>query len=227
MTAEWIRTHFLIFMLVAGTAFSYAWMVKYQKAFRLKWYTAVPAAVLLTIWGVFCVKVFAIAEAGFNLKAAGNMSLFGGVFFMPVYYFFLAKAVRVNPKVMFDNGTICMIFTLMCARVNCIFAGCCIGWNIAGTHFRWPTREAEIVFYILLMIWIIHSLRRIEDGKQPQGIIYPLYMMLYGIFRFICEFFRYNNNGRLFHLAHIWAAVSFCIGFSVYTQIKQEGKQKA
>ena len=173
------------------------------------------------------------------------------------------KIVRAKPKAIFDYGTICMVFVIMCARVNCLITGCCYGLYIPGTHFRWPTRQAEIVYYIILMVWIVRKLPEIypmQDGKNgthpmaeknsrahliqgrnsgtypvqgksrgisEEGIIYPAYMMSYGIFRFICEFFRYDDSGLLFHLGHLWAALSFCIGISFYIQIKgNQDKEK-
>lgn len=217
----WIQSHPLIILLTIGTAFTLFWLLKHKELLKLKWYTAVPVAIAHTAWGVLCVKAFAIAETGFNAGSVGNMSLFGGVFFMPVFYLLMAKIFRVKAKTVFDTCTICMIFTLMCARINCIFSGCCLGNHLFGVPFRWPTREAESIFYIILMIWIVRKLR---EGST-NGTIYPVYMMDYGIFRFICEFFRYSDSRILLHRAHIWAILSLLIGFSIYVQIESKNKK--
>lgn len=52
----------------------------------MKWYAVIAFSVLHTVCGVLSVKAFAFLETG----DAGNMSLFGGVFFMPVLYFISA-----------------------------------------------------------------------------------------------------------------------------------------
>lgn len=211
-----LQNHSLLLLLIIGTAFTFCWLLYHKRLLNLKWYTAVIVAVLHTVWGVICVKAFAIAEAGFDKSAAGNMSLFGAVFLMPVFYAGMAKALNVKFDTAFDYSTICMIFTVMCARINCIFTGCCFGWYISNTQNRWPTRETELLFYILLMVWIVLKLR---DGKT-MGAIYPVYMMAYGVFRFINEFFRFHSSGTLFHPAHAWSIISFCIGLSIFIQIK-------
>ena len=59
----------------------------------MKWYAVIAFSVLHTVCGVLSVKAFAFLETG----DAGNMSLFGGVFFMPVLYFISAK---VTVKIM-------------------------------------------------------------------------------------------------------------------------------
>lgn len=219
---ELFTEHLLIILLTIGTIFTLFWLLKHRELLKLKWYMAVPVAIAHTAWGVLCVKVFAIAESGFNPESVGNMSLFGGVFFMPVFYWGMAKIFRVKAQTVFDICTICMIFTLMCARINCLISGCCLGNHLFGVSFRWPTRETEIVFYIVLMIWIIRKLNSGNTGEM----VYPLYMMSYGIFRFIIEFFRYSSSGMLLHPAHIWAVISFLIGYSIYVQTENKNKNE-
>ena len=134
----------------------------------MKWYAVIAFSVLHTVCGVLSVKAFAFLETG----DAGNMSLFGGVFFMPVLYFISAKVSKRNIKAVFDIFTICMIFTVMC------------------------------------------------------GSIYPLYMASYGAFRFIDEFFRTSSTGMLFHLSHVWAAIAFAAGLSIYIEINDRNHQR-
>ena len=184
----------------------------------MKWYAVIAFSVLHTVCGVLSVKAFAFLETG----DAGNMSLFGGVFFMPVLYFISAKVSKRNIKAVFDIFTICMIFTVMCARINCIVSGCCAGLVIPGTHFHFPTRELEIFYYIVMLILLIP---RVKKSKNP-GSIYPLYMASYGAFRFVVEFFRYQEYSLgIFHLSHLWAAVSFAIGLSIYVELQTKGKK--
>ena len=104
-----------------------------------------------------------------------------------------------------------MVFTLACARVNCLISGCCLGRLIPGTQYRWPTREAELIFYaVLLPCFIIRSKK-----TEPAGSLWPIYLTSYGAFRFVTEFFRESETGSLFHLSHLWAVLSLLIGISV------------
>lgn len=212
----------LLAVLTVGAAFTFLWLMLCKERLRIKWYAALPIAVLHTICGVLCVKVFAVVEVGFDMSKAGSMSLFGAIFFLPLFYYLGAKLTRRKPAEVFDVFTICTIFTLMCARFNCILSGCCAGKLIPGMSIRWPTRELEILFYIVLLLWLGRPVRQ----SKRVGMIYPLYMIAYGAFRFVIEFFRASTSETLFHLSHIWAAIAFAAGLSIYIEINDRNHQR-
>ena len=209
----------LILLLSAGAVFTAVWLVLLRKRLDMPWYAAIPLAILSTVYGVLTAKVFAFLESGFNTDSFGNMRLFGVVFFMPLAYWLGAKLSKRSYREVFDVFTPCIIFTVMCARINCIVSGCCIGLPIPGMNgVRFPTREAEILFYIILLICICP---RVLKG-QYRGQAYPIYMISYGAFRFVEEFFRSADTSSVFHSAHIWALIALIIGISIYAEIKAE-----
>ena len=209
----------LILLLSAGAVFTAVWLILLRKRLDMPWYAAIPLAILSTVYGVLTAKVFAFLEAGFNTDSFGNMRLFGVVFFMPLAYWLGAKLSKRSYREVFDVFTPCIIFTVMCARINCIVSGCCIGLPIPGMNgVRFPTREAEILFYIILLICLCP---RVLKGKY-RGQAYPIYMISYGAFRFVVEFFRSADTSSVFHRAHIWALITLIIGISIYAEIKSE-----
>ncbi len=209
----------LILLLSAGAVFTAVWLVLLRKRLDMPWYAAIPLAILSTVYGVLTAKVFAFLESGFNTDSFGNMRLFGVVFFMPLAYWLGAKLSKRSYREVFDVFTPCIIFTVMCARINCIVSGCCIGLPIPGMNgVRFPTREAEILFYIILLICLCP---RVLKGKY-RGQAYPIYMISYGAFRFVVEFFRSADTSSVFHSAHIWALIALIIGISIYAEIKSE-----
>lgn len=209
----------IILLLSAGAVFTAVWLVLLRKRLDMPWYAAIPLAILSTVYGVLTAKVFAFLESGFNTDSFGNMRLFGVVFFMPLAYWLGAKLSKRSYREVFDVFTPCIIFTVMCARINCIVSGCCIGLPIPGMNgVRFPTREAEILFYIILLICICP---RVLKGKY-RGQAYPIYMISYGAFRFVEEFFRSADTSSVFHSAHIWALIALIIGISIYAEIKSE-----
>ena len=221
--AGWISGHTLTVLLAVGTVFTCLWLLRFRRPLRV----SVPAAIALalghTLYGVLAVSLFAIIEGMGAPASVGNMSLFGGVFFMPVAYYAAARLTRRDTAMVFDVCTICLIFTLFCARFNCILAGCCRGMVIPGTDgLRWPTRELELVFYAVLLLVLA---RRVLAGKS-RGLSYPIYMMAYGVFRFIVETFRESSSQSLFHIAHLWALVSLCVGASFYFQLHKKKKAR-
>lgn len=213
----------LLILLAIGFSFTAVWLILLRKRLRMAWYVAVPIAVAHTVFGVLAVKVFAFLETGFSKDSLGNMSLFGGVFLMPLAYWLGAKISKRPYREVFDIFTPCMIFTVMCARVNCILSGCCIGLPIPGMNgVRFPTREAEILFYVILLACLCP---RVWKGRLG-GRAYPVYMIGYGAFRFVIEFFRVSENRSLLHLAHLWALITLLFGVSIYVEIESQKSKK-
>lgn len=226
---SWIAGNELYLLLGIGILFNILWLSEFKSKLNMNTISVLALSILHTIAGVLSVKIFAFLEGG----PAGGMSLYGGIFFMPILYYLGAKVFKRSTVDVFDTFTICMIFTVMCARVNCCIEGCCMGLLIPGTDgLFWPTRQLEIVFYIILLVILGRNV-----GKKPcDGTIYPVYMMSYGIFRFITEWFRESENLiGIIHVSHIWSIIAFVIGACIYIRIiknkegnvtiKKEGKK--
>lgn len=217
----WLSDHALILLLGCGTLFNVYWLHRCRERLHLRWLSVLLLSVLHTVLGVLSVKVFALFETG-NFS---NMSLFGGVFFMPLFYWGVAKLAKQKAADVFDVFTICLVFTLMCARLNCIISGCCLGAHIpieGLTHLRFPTRELELLFYVLLLsrLW-----RKVLSGSA-RGMIYPIYMIAYGIFRFVTETLRVSSRAdSILHISHLWALLSLGIGISIYGELQKKEKK--
>ena len=217
----WLTDHALILLLGCGTLFNVYWLHRCRERLHLRWLSVLLLSVLHTVLGVLSVKVFALFETG----DFSNMSLFGGVFFMPLFYWGVAKLAKQKVADVFDVFTICLVFTLMCARLNCIISGCCLGAHIpieGLTHLRFPTRELELLFYVLLLsrLW-----RKVLSGSA-RGMIYPIYMISYGIFRFVTETLRFSDRtNSILHVSHLWALLSLGIGISIYGELQKKEKK--
>lgn len=217
----WLSDHALILLLSCGTLFNIYWLHRCRERLHLRWLSVLLLSVLHTVLGVLSVKVFALFETG----DFSNMSLFGGVFFMPLFYWGVAKLAKQKAADVFDVFTICLVFTLMCARLNCIVSGCCLGAHIpieGLTHLRFPTRELELLFYVLLLsrLW-----RKVLSGSA-RGMIYPIYMISYGIFRFVTETLRFSDRtDSILHVSHLWALLSLGIGISIYGELQKKEKK--
>lgn len=217
----WLSDHALILLLSCGTLFNVYWLHRCRERLHLRWLSVLLLSVLHTVLGVLSVKVFALFETG-NFS---NMSLFGGVFFMPLFYWGVAKLAKQKAADVFDVFTICLVFTLMCARLNCIISGCCLGAHIpieGLTHLRFPTRELELLFYVILL----SRLWRKVLNRSARGMIYPIYMISYGIFRFVTEMLRFSDRtDSILHVSHLWALLSLGIGMSIYGELQKKEKK--
>ena len=227
MIIIWIKEYFLYILLAVASIFGFFWLTQYKNKLNISEGMALVLSILHTLVGVVCVKVFSFLES----FEPGGMSLFGAIFFMPIFYFAGAKIFKRKTADVFDIFTICILFTLLCARINCIKSGCCLGCAIPGTdELRGPTRELEIVFYIVMLVW----LGRKAGKPKFAGRIYPLYMISYGAFRFVEEWFRETTNPvGFFHISHIWALISIAVGAGIYyyqtrmAQSKKSRKEKS
>lgn len=204
----------LLFCLAGGTAMSVLWLWVFRQRLDVRVYAIFPIALVHTVAGVLCVSLFAGLES-FRLTISEGMSLYGAIFLLPILYWTSGQFFRRDLRYVFDIMTLCMVSTLILARINCIVSGCCQGLLLPGSNvLRWPTREAEMLFHIILLVLFVRRLRRQE---QP-GTIYPLYMISYGVFRFIIEWFRAGDALFLgLHPAHFWSLLSVIIGWSIYT----------
>lgn len=221
---SWLKGNALWLLLFIGSVFTFAWLFTQRKKLKTAWYSAIAISIIHTLYGVLTVKAFAFLESGFSKDGFNGMSIFGAVFMMPLAYLLCAKLFKRSVKTVFDIMTPCMVFTLMCARVNCVINGCCFGAFIPGTDkTRFPTREAEILFYIILLIIICTRIIK----EKNDGEIYPLYMICYGAFRFVTEFFRYADTTSVFHISHLWSIITLLLGISIYAEIySKKNKQK-
>lgn len=217
----WLSDHALMLLLGCGTLFNVYWLHRCRERLHLRWLSVLLLSVLHTVLGVLSVKVFALFETG----DFSNMSLFGGVFFMPLFYWGVAKLAKQKTADVFDMFTICLVFTLMCARLNCMISGCCLGAHIpieGLTHLRFPTRELELLFYVILLsrLW-----RKVVTGSA-RGMIYPIYMISYGNFRFVTETLRFSDRtDSILHISHLWALLSLGIGMSIYGELQKKEKK--
>lgn len=204
-------------MLAAATVFTATWLVLMRRRLDVHPAVAVLLAVLAVIYGMLCVKGFAIFEG----DGVGAMSLFGVVFLMPVALFAGAKLFKRPMGEVFDIFTIPMVFTVMLARCNCLHAGCCLGRYMFGMDMRWPTREIEVLFYLVFLALMIPRVWT----RRTKGRAYPLYMAAYGAFRAIIECFRESSSGTLLHIAHVWAFLALALGLSIYIELNNRTKK--
>lgn len=214
---DFIVSHYVLMILLAvATVINFVWLFFNRKDLKMNIPILIVFSLLHSIIGVLFVVIFAYIEAGFDFEAIGNMSLYGGVFFMPIVYLLYALIRKVSIGRAFDIFTISIVSTLFFARINCIISGCCRGILIGDTGIRVPTRELELLFYALFVIFTITKIYK----KESNGYMYPIYMLSYGVFRFIVEFLREADGESIFHIGHIWSIISIVIGLGFILGMK-------
>ncbi len=116
-------------------------------------------------------------------------------------------------------------------RIGCFLGGCCYGievpWGVTYTHSlnesangvpRMPVQLFESAFEFLLFFLLWMLLRH----DRLKGRLFSLYLVLYGIFRFIIEYFRGDAyRGFLFGLSTSQFISIFAVaGGAVYLVVR-------
>lgn len=155
--------------------------------------------------------LLALAEAGFDLEKAANIRLYGAIFVLPFLYYAWAKKTSRNIALVMDVSAICVIFGAISGRFNCLTKGCCEGITcFFNDAYRWPIREIELVYYA---VFIIYFFKKIGTAKT-YGQVYPIYLISYGVLRFLCEFIReeFTIKIGIIHIAQIWSLIAIAVG---------------
>lgn len=143
----------------------------------------------------------------------GRFSLYGIILLSPLFVFIICKIFKINILQFYENHIISIIFGIILLRVNCIYNGCCIGKYISpNSSNRYHVREIEIILNTCFLCFYFLFKNRIKVGFS-----YPIYMVFYGIIRFIIQFFRSYDGlwGTNVAFGHIWSIVSIVAGIVV------------
>lgn len=219
---DFIVSHYvLMILLLLATIVNFVRLYLNRKDLKMNLLILILFSVFHTIIGVLFVILFAFAESGFDMNSFGNLSLYGGVFLMPIVYLGYALIRKVPIGRAFDIFTISLVETLFFARINCLVSGCCNGILIGETGFRVPTRELELLFYLIFTIIFVDKIYK----SKTKGYVYIIFLISYGIFRFVTEFLRTNENlyGQ-FHIAHLWSILAIVFGILLLCIILFRGR---
>lgn len=172
-------------------------------------------------------KLGFIAAEGLSLwRASGNLAdllagktIVGGLIGGYLGVELMKKALNYQ-RVTGDLFACVVPASIALGRVGCIAAGCCLGkvcplswYTILDVHAqaRWPAAPVELLFN-LICIGAFWSLRR---RKLLCGQHFHLYMISYGLFRFLHEFMRevptgaYGLSGYQYQAAILFIVGSF------------------
>lgn len=193
------------------------WWLKFQKKLNMKWYWAPILSAIAFAFGIASAKFWAILEVGFDMDQAASMRVYGPILILPVLSYFAAKWTKRDPALVVDIMTIIVMIGVGAVRINCLIVGCCDGLPItADSDIRWPLVEMELLLYLILAIYWWKPIYK----RKTNGLAFPIFILIYGIFRFIIEWVRDEYTGEIwiFHMAHIWsllaiigAAITICL----------------
>lgn len=133
-----------------------------------------------------------------------KMTFFGGLLcalllLFLLYAVYLKKRVGATLKKMLQVVPGCLAAAHGFGRLGCFLAGCCYGLptdSWIGIKFPGiaqaviPTNLLEALFLLLLAIILL-----LLAFKKKTNLTIPIYMLSYGAWRFVIEFFRGDERG--------------------------------
>jgi len=145
--------------------------------------------------------VFLFGEYGWPIRTVDNWLevLYSGRSIVGALIFGLLGAELAKPLLNYslppnDRFAALLPFTIAIGRVGCLLSGCCRGVPTdgpLGIHYsdgiaRHPAQVYEMIFHLMAGIAAILLIRQ----QRFRGSVFSLYLLSYGVFRFLSEFIR-------------------------------------
>lgn len=162
-------------------------------------------ALLTLITGVSGSMILAYIETG----RFGGTSFYGAVFLIPLLIW-PAMLMKITYKDILNLCAPAECAMLIVMRFDCLDKGCCFGRYLPGLGFQFPSQIMEMLAGAVVMAILIWMHR-----KDRQTQLYPWYMVLYGVLRFLMNGFRYGGTDPWvlgLSPGHFWSLVSIAIG---------------
>jgi phosphatidylglycerol:prolipoprotein diacylglycerol transferase len=149
--------------------------------------------------------------------------LIGGAVCFLVIYYFKRKKYNNSMSDVLSLLPCCIVVAHGFGRIGCFFAGCCYGREtdcFLGLKFPGmpnpvhPTQLYEAAFLFVLFALFSYLLL-----KKKYKYNMPLYLILYGIFRFLVEFIRGDDRGNfigIFSPSQFWSVLMIIGGVVLY-----------
>lgn len=196
-----------------------------KKKYGISWFNLVVILVVIGVVGYY-------GAAGATYLADGvwpGIRFYGKVLFVTISLWIFSKILKLNCSQLMDYYAPVDIFALVVMKINCLRFGCCAGIEVclsAGRCFYFPSQIVEL----LVALVIFALLMALEFLDKCNGYRYSLYLICYGLTRFVLDALR-EDRGRVFNffdlsvsVAQLFCIVLVCLGIANICFVK---KQKA
>ena len=176
----------------------------------------------IPFWKVLIIGVSITVSADLGAHLMGfvelgiwsGRSIYGGLFFTPLFMWLVAKLIRVSYADVMDLSAPGGLILISLLKLRCYFDGCCYGriiYSNYGPSFRFPSQIVECVTALILAAIIVLMLRK----RKWRGTLCAYFFVLYGSTRFILNFFRATRPWfGPFASGTIWSVVAVVIGIA-------------
>ena len=233
------------FFVFLGVLSGYLFVLKEAKKQKIKAEIISDIVFYALLGGFFGARfVYIIVEWPQFLKhplsvifSRSGFVFYGGLIFGFLAFAFAARKHRLNFLKTADIFSPALALGHSLGRIGCFMHGCCFGRptnSFIGMYFP-PSSPAgqfypgvkviptQIISSFFLLV-IFSLLLWVRDRKKFEGEVFFAYLIFYGIFRFIIEFFRGDPRGQLGFFSTSQVIALIVVGAAVLFWFKEEFK---
>lgn len=222
MVIRFLALHGYNFFLSVGAVGMLVLMLLRRHRYSLSIAQAVLYTLILLIIGIAGAKLLFFFESG--LKSFSGMSFYGAVYLVLLAMPLIGFAFKLKPVDSLDACAPCVAAIIGFQRFGCYCAGCCGGIPMGDRGAVWPTQLLEGVGDMAILCFLL----TVEGREMSRGKCYPLFLLCYGIMRFVIEFVRDTpkdwlglSHGQWFSIAGIGIALLVTSGDIVWKKQKK------
>ncbi len=173
--------------------------------------------------------------AGFKFKGITFIGgLIGGIITFLVGYFLFRKKFKTRLVDIISFCPSCILIAHAFGRVGCFFAGCCYGKptdSFLGVQFPdLPTKVHPTQLYEAVFLFALFAVCYLLYWKKNFKHNLSLYLIAYGVFRFLIEYLRGDDRGQLLGIispSQFWSICMVIGGIVVYFLLEWAYKRRA
>lgn len=198
--------------------------------YKFRWWKIAVIILTLTYVGNFGARFVSYLQTEGRW---GAERLYGDLIFVAPAILLLSVVLKI-PWCKIGDAVVwtwCSVF--IAGKVRCLIYGCCYGRIVFENSdfipmFRFPSQIFEIVSLAVITLYLL----MLKVKKMATGALFPAFMVLYGISRYIADWFRGNPSewepfffympaGRFFSLLNV------VIGFvMLYILLREKLRRK-
>jgi len=163
----------------------------------------------------------------------GGLIFYGGFFAALLGALIYCRYRRMSFFSLMDLAAPFIALGYAITRVGCFLNGCCYGeftdvpWGVVFPVLQDGIRHPTQLYSSFAVLFIFVLLRLARPLKYFNGFIFILFVTLYGVYRFIVEFYRVDPNVlSSLSLAQIVALVMVAAGAFVLVWKKKQSDQR-
>lgn len=203
-------SNILLIVLAIGIVLMNMIVSSQMRRYMVLPWKSIPVVLALVLTGVLGSYLWYYVE---NLTFGGR-SFYGAVFFAPVVFLPVSWILRLPYGDTMDFVAPAGCVTVAMVKIDCLLNRCCQGKilfvNQDDVFVRFPSQIVEMGAFLIIagiLTWMTYR-------KKFRGTIFLWFLILYGLSRFILDFFRDIKATYVLGLSvgSFWSLCSFIIG---------------